>query len=60
MCCRCIYHDTHPYVQTDVAELEDMFGATPTGDFSPFNSKAHALAYMLINSPRPMVGTFHI
>ena len=44
----------------DVSQLEDMFNIAPEGDdFSPFESKVHALAYMLINSPRPMVSTLH-
>lgn len=41
---------------TDALDFEEIFRITPDGDdYSPFQSKVHALAYMLINSPRPMV-----
>ena len=35
---------------------EDILHVVPQGsDFSPFQSKIHVLAFMLVNSPRPMV-----
>lgn len=39
--------------ETDINEL--LSGCVECEDYSPFSSKFHALAYMLVHSPRPMV-----
>ena len=46
----------HFYAHTDLSDIEDILTTVPdSGDYSPFQSKFHALAYMLVHSPRPMV-----
>lgn len=38
-------------------DIEALLNDLPEGDdYSPFQSKIHALSYMLLHSPRPMVG----
>ena len=40
----------------ETSELEALLSILPEGnDYSPFRTKIHALAYMLMHSPRPMV-----
>ena len=47
---------TFYYLLLDLSDLEEILQAVPeTGDYTPFKSKFHALAYMLVRSPRPMV-----
>ena len=51
---------------TEPSDFDELLcEASECGNYSPFHSKSHALAYMLIQSPRPMVKThdtfiFHI
>ena len=45
---------------SDTNELEAMLSVVTEGnDYAPFKSKIHALAYMLVHSPRPMVTEVH-
>ena len=37
-------------------EIESLLSASPEGsNYSPFETKMHALAYILLNTPRPLV-----
>ena len=41
----------------ELEDIEALLNSLPTGDdYSPFQSKIHALSYMLLHSPRPLVG----
>ena len=43
---------------TELEELAELH--VSSDDFSPFSSKVHALLFMLIHSPRPIVSSKNI
>ena len=51
LCCYLVCH----FIPDLVAFEDGLHAQTDGGDYRPFRSRIHALAYMLLHSPHPMV-----